>query len=196
MSNTPNNLSGKSDFPLDSEIPKWADNATQLAAILKHHLGVGTRQTIRNWKRDYPDACPSARPNGKYLVSEWIDFAGEIAAEKSQGELSEKTKLENEKLREQIARMRSRREREDGFWTHNSLIGDEVRRLVAEAVAVLRDELETKAPSEHRERNRAALDKAMSRLHRGAEDIAQKFAAPDARTPIIEEEGIVVPAGE
>lgn len=172
----------------------FAKNATELASILKRVIGVGTRQTIRNWRRDHPDSCPAPTANGSYRVEEWLEFAVSIGAEQDAGgSLSEKAELENEKLREQIARMRFRRECEQNAWTPNAIIGDEVRRLVAETVSVLRDELETKAPAEHRDRNRAALDKTMARLHRGADDIARKY--PHVAVPVIEEEGVVAPVG-
>ena len=64
---------------------------------------------------------------------------------------------------------------ERGEYTANGEIADEIRCLVNETITVLRDELDTKMPPKIREKTRPALDRAMTRLHKGSESSIEKL---------------------
>ncbi|GAB4164762.1 MAG: hypothetical protein Fur0032_01030 [Terrimicrobiaceae bacterium] len=142
---------------------------THLAAV----LGV-TRQTIHNWHN--VEGCPTPRSNGKYLVSEWAAFGREVStAPAMQG--TDKLSLEARKLKAQCEKLEFWLAVDRGEFTSNHVIAEEIRRLVHETETVIRSELEKHMPPEIRKKNRAALDRAMTRLHQGSEDAIGKLTA-------------------
>lgn len=148
---------------------QWANSATHLAAV----LGV-TRQTIRNWQDR--EGCPSPRSNGKYLVSEWAKFGREISTAAAL-QPENRVTLEARKLKAQCEKLEFWLAVDRGEFTANDIIAEEIRRLVHETETVIRDELETKMPPAIRAKNRAALDRAMMRLHKGSETSVEKLTS-------------------
>lgn len=141
---------------------------THLAAA----LGV-TRQTIHNWQK--VEGCPLPRSNGKYLVSEWAAF-GKVISTAPAMKGTDKAALEARKIKAQCEKLEFWLAVDRGEYTSNEVIGAEIRRLVHETETVIRDELETKMPPDIRKRNRAALDRAMKRLHLGSEQSIEKLS--------------------
>ncbi len=136
-------------------------------------IGV-SRQTIYNWQKI--DGCPSARTNGNYKVEEWAAFGAEVSAKCLDApNASEKAQLEARKLKVQCERLEFQFACERGEWTPNEIIATEILRLVSETRMILQEELDTKAPPKIREFNRRALDRAMTRLHKGS---SEAFALP------------------
>jgi DNA-binding transcriptional MerR regulator len=156
-------------------VEQWASSIAHLAAA----IGV-TRQTIHNWQKR--EGCPSPRSNGKYLVSEWAKFGKEVstaAAITGEGE-ADKYKLECRKLKAHCEKAEHALAVQRGEYTRNDEIAEEIRRLIHETETVLRNELETKMSPDVRKKNRAALDRAMERLHKGGEQIIAKHPMPPA----------------
>lgn len=158
-------------------VKRWAQSKLELSAL----LGI-SRRTLCNWGR--LPGCPGTGEGGRYEVGEWLRFGREVSRKDlAPQSMGEKHAWEVKLLAQKWHRTQEQFEREQSEWTHNSTIEEDLRALVDETLAVLRDELEEKAPVSDRPRNRLAIDRLMSRLNHGARTIVEKFPIPAVDTP-------------
>ena len=164
----------------DETNPVWADNKVRLAEI----LGV-SRQTVYDWSK--LPGCPGARSNGKYKVHEWIGFVQDLNLKQQENPLGEKAKLEARKLKIFCDRTEWKFACERKEWTETRTIGEDLRRLVAETIALIRHEFESTLPraaagktaAQIRALSAQAIDRIMTRIHAGAQAAEKKYPPPE-----------------
>ena len=157
-----------------NQAPELYTSVKQLADTL--HV---SRQTIYDWFK--LPGCPAKRADKLFDSTEWRAFAQSIGTKTEAGALDSdgqknlKGILQEEELQLKNEQRRKKIEREDGLWTRNAEIEDQLAPLVQEAKAVLRAKFENELPGLYsgdpvvqahaRALNKAAIDEVCSRLN-------------------------------
>lgn len=149
-------------------------------------LGV-SRQTIYNWQR--LPGCPSARSSGNYEVREWRAFR-DLLGTTEEGTAEGKKQLEERLLKIKCEDAEFTYARKRGEWTENTVIADEINRLVNELTTLIKHALEERIPTrgagkklqELRSVCVEELDRLMVRIHSGPAEVIEKLAEGYVRT--------------